>query len=127
MDGKNDDAVRELQQAVEINRDDIASHSILGYIYAQQGRLTEAVQENQQVVRLAPNDLNSHRNLAVLYQRLGMVTQAISEVQTALKLAPNDATLQELLKQLQPPQHAAGRRCPRRHRPEPQRHADAQK
>lgn len=101
LDNKQDDAVRELQQAVAINKDDVASHSILGYIYAQQGRIQEAVQENQEVVRLAPNDLNSHRNLAVLYQRLGMTTQAIAEVQTALKISPNDATLQDLLKQLQ--------------------------
>lgn len=97
-----EDSLAELQQAERLNKDDIATHSILGYIYAQQNRNAEALQQNLEVVRLSPNDVNSHRNLAILYQRLGMVTQAISEVQTAIKLAPTDASLQEMLKQLQP-------------------------
>ncbi len=97
-----EDSLAELQQAERLNKDDIATHSILGYIYAQQNRNAEALQQNLEVVRLSPNDVNSHRNLAILYQRLGMITQAISEVQTAIKLAPTDASLQEMLKQLQP-------------------------
>ena len=84
------EAAAAYSKALELDPNSVQAHSVLGYIYAQQGELEKAVEENLIVVQISPQDYSSHKNLTVLYHQLGQLDQALAEASVAKELAPQD-------------------------------------
>jgi protein O-mannosyl-transferase len=87
--GRLDEAIRELQEAVRLKPDDSDSRNNLGAALGRQGKLEEAISQFQQAVRLAPNDAGTHYNLGVALGMTGRQDQAIEQYREALRLRPD--------------------------------------
>lgn len=87
------------KQALALNPTQVAAHSALSYIYAQQGRLQEAESENLIVLAAIPGDLATLKNLAIIYRELKQYDKAIEYAQLAIESAqatPEDKELLQL-------------------------------
>jgi Flp pilus assembly protein TadD/mono/diheme cytochrome c family protein len=79
-----------LEQALK-QRDDADAHQLLGFIYAQSGKLADAQEQLKTVQLLRPHDSIPHRQLAQLYAQMGQLRDAINEQNDALAIDPNNA------------------------------------
>jgi len=86
--GKLDDAMVHLVQAVRINPQYATAHSNIGMVFLQQKRLEEAAAQFQETVRLTPSDATAQSNLGVVLSRTGRREEAILHFSEAVRLAP---------------------------------------
>jgi Flp pilus assembly protein TadD len=90
--GHTDEAVAELNRAIQLNQKEGIAHFNLGYIYLHQGRSEEAIQAFQKAgvltPRLAPE---VHNNLAIVYLQQGRKKEGFRELQRALEARPHYA------------------------------------
>ncbi|HOC56729.1 MAG TPA: tetratricopeptide repeat protein [Verrucomicrobiota bacterium] len=89
--GRAEEAVIHLQEALRLVPDYPGIHNNLGAALARQGRLDEAIPHLREAVRLAPGDAGAHCNLADALTWQGRLDEAIAEYQAAIKLNPNEA------------------------------------
>ncbi len=89
--GKLDEAVFHLQEALRLMPNYPGIENNLGTALARQGRLDEALPHLREAVRLAPGDAGAHCNLADALAWKGRLDEAIAEYQAAIKLNPNAA------------------------------------
>jgi Flp pilus assembly protein TadD len=68
-EGKFEEAVAKLQEALAVNEKYALAHSALAVINQKLGRHDEAVKHAQRVAELEPNDPFSYTALSVIYQR----------------------------------------------------------
>ena len=102
--GKNSEAVRANQTAVELSPQDAESHSNLGITLQELGRLEEAEVSHTQAIALKPDFAEAHCNLGITLQELGRIDEANASLTQAIALKPDFAeahnnlgiTLQEL-------------------------------
>ncbi len=74
--GKLEEAVAKLQQALELDPDFALAHAALSVFYSRLGKHQEAVKHGLRVCELEPNDPLSFTAMSVTYQRAGMIPEA---------------------------------------------------
>lgn len=99
--GRNQEAVADLEQAVEIKPDLYEAHHNLAIAYAQTCsptlQLDRAIAAAETAARLRPDEAAAHRLLGDLYHQAGRDDEAEQSVLAALERQPDDAVAQRLL------------------------------
>jgi len=86
--GRVDEAITQLQKALQINPSYAQAHNNLGNAFLQKGQLEEAMAHYQKGLEINPNDAEAHSNLGIVLFRIGQVDKAMAEFQTALDINP---------------------------------------
>lgn len=99
--GRLDEAVSDLEKAIELKPDLYEAHHNLALAYAQTCnpglRLDRAIAEAETAVRLRPDEAGTHRLLADLYHRVGREADAEAALKVAITRNPDDALSYQLL------------------------------
>jgi tetratricopeptide (TPR) repeat protein len=80
-----EDAMREFQQALEINKDDVAVRFYIGLVLLRQGKWGEAVEAYQDAATRSGARAAIFHNLAVALERTGRYAEALTALQDATK------------------------------------------
>jgi len=88
-DGKPQQAIEELQKAIEISPEYAKAYNLLGIIYASLGESQEAITYFQEAIELKPKYAEACSNLAAIYQSLGRYQEAITHYQKVVQEDPN--------------------------------------
>jgi tetratricopeptide (TPR) repeat protein len=94
--GYADHAIKEWQEAIDLNPELTAAHYNLGIAYADEGHSDLAITELREVVRLDPFDIDARRELAEIYLEAERSDAAINELRQILNIAPDDAAAHSL-------------------------------
>lgn len=78
-DGYDEEAIRLLKQAIEIQPELVEAHEALGVILSRHERYTEAIAMMEHVLTLQPEHVLAHTNLSVFYMKLGDKEKAEEE------------------------------------------------
>lgn len=89
--GRADEAITELQEAIRLRPAYAEAHSNLGAALGAKGQLDEAIGQLQETIRLKPDYAEAHNNLGVAFDRQGRVDEAVSHLQEAIRLKPASA------------------------------------
>ncbi len=92
--GKIDEAISQLEQALRLRPDDAVQHSNLGLALAQAGRVSEAIAHYEQALRIKPDYAKAHSNLGLALARVGKPQEAMEQFEQALRINPNLADAQ---------------------------------
>jgi tetratricopeptide (TPR) repeat protein len=87
-EGKLDEAIVELQAALQLDPEHPLAHANLGAIYANQGKTAEAVAEIEKSLERDPDNARAYSNLCHLYNLQGRTEQAMAACEQALSLDP---------------------------------------
>jgi tetratricopeptide (TPR) repeat protein len=87
--GRVEEAMADLQKALEINSNDLYAHNDLGEALLQMGRVAEAIAHFQRAMDIDPNFAAVHNNLGDAYLHTGRVKEAIVHLRRALEINPN--------------------------------------
>jgi len=90
--GKLEEAVAELRQAVDMASTYVVARSNLAYAYERQGRSDEAIAEYRKVLDLEPDNSVVRNNLGTLYSKVGRYEEAIREFEELLRRDPTNTT-----------------------------------
>lgn len=74
--GKLEEAIALLHQALELDPNFALAHSALAVYYGRLGRHEEAIRHGLKVVELEPNDPFSYTAMSVTFQRAGRIPEA---------------------------------------------------
>jgi cytochrome c-type biogenesis protein CcmH/NrfG len=86
--GKNLEAIRAYQQALQLKPEDAEIHNRLGDAYYYLGRLREAIDSYTEAARLRPDWAETFYNLAIAYSESGNPSMAASQARILQKLDP---------------------------------------
>ena len=89
--GRIEDAIAQLQNAVQLNPTNASLHNSLGAAYDRGTRLDDAMAQFDEAIKLDPTSVTAHKNRGLVLSRKGRSVEAIAEFETALKLKPDDA------------------------------------
>ncbi|RPJ60650.1 MAG: tetratricopeptide repeat protein [Acidobacteria bacterium] len=89
--GKYEEAVPEFRRALELNPEDVRSHSKLGIALAGIGRVDEAIAEYRKAMELDPDYADAYSKLGLALARLGRPHEARQQFEKALELFPDSA------------------------------------
>ena len=89
--GKLEEAIASLQQALRLKPDYAEAHNNLGVVLKDQGKLEEAVASLQQALRLQPDYAEAHHNLGLVLREQGNLEEAVASLQHTLRLKPDFA------------------------------------
>ena len=87
--GRYDEAIRQLQKALEIDPDLAVAHGNLGYALADRGQVDEAIAEFQTAMKIDPDDATTHYNLGLVLADRGQLDEAIAHFRKALEINPD--------------------------------------
>lgn len=90
QDGKKDEAVATLKQAIEANPELIMPRVLLGRIYKLQGDYKASAEQYEVLTRVDPYNIENHYQLGVDYQLIQRLRDAAASYRNAMKLDPND-------------------------------------
>jgi len=88
LQGRLEDARRELVTALALDPDNYEIHNNLGLVYKKWGAYDLAVREFAEVLKLNPEDPMAHYNLGNLFLAQGNIPEAIREYRIALERIP---------------------------------------
>jgi tetratricopeptide (TPR) repeat protein len=88
--GDRDGAIKEWQEAIDIDPDLAAAHFNLGIAYADEDETELAIHELREALRLEPFDVQARRELADLYLEQDRLEDAVHQLHQALTVAPSD-------------------------------------
>jgi len=86
---KYDEAIADLQQAVQILPNHLGAHAMLAETYAAAGKTEEALASYTKAVELFPNNPLVFNNRGMFLQQQGRVTEAITDFTRTLEVDPN--------------------------------------
>lgn len=89
-EGQYEEAIKEMETAIEINPDYFTAYELLGQIYAMKGQREKAKEMFNRSIQLSPYNTPSHRGLARIYFDEGSLEDARMELIKVLKLSPSD-------------------------------------
>jgi Flp pilus assembly protein TadD len=95
--GRLDDAVRELREAVRLGPARATAHTTLGAALQAQGRTGEALREFRSAVRVDPAYASAHYNLGQVYLARDRPEEALPHYREAARLAPDDPEIRAQL------------------------------
>ena len=84
--GKNQEAIRAYQQALQLKHTDAEIHNKLGDAYYYAGRLREAIDSYTEAARLRPDWAETFYNLAIAYSESGNPSMAATQARILQKL-----------------------------------------
>jgi tetratricopeptide (TPR) repeat protein len=90
--GKNSDAIRAYQHALELKPNSEEIHNKLGDAYYYAGRMLDAIASYSRAANIRPDSADAHYNLAIAYFESGNESQALGEAKILRQL---DAKLYE--------------------------------
>jgi hypothetical protein len=96
-EGRTDEAVRLLQQAVAADPRDQRAYSVLGAAHMQRGEYEDAVSTFEKARSIRPDAAHIHFNLGLACQRAGHLEQAIAAFQAAAEVDPTYDKAKEAL------------------------------
>ena len=99
MQGRTDQAVRELEPLTRQLPTFVSGHNALGMAYALKGNLTGARQEFNTALKLSPKSIDAIAGLTALDLSEHRTADARTRVEAQIKQSPNDATSQVLAAQ----------------------------
>ncbi|MFQ5543367.1 MAG: tetratricopeptide repeat protein [Nitrospiria bacterium] len=85
---KYKDAVRELNNALNVNPTIVVVHNLLGEVYSKLNEPQKAISAYREAIRITPDDINAHYNLACVYRKNGSEALAEEEFNKVLALSP---------------------------------------
>jgi tetratricopeptide (TPR) repeat protein len=91
-EGKPEQALQLLSEALQMNPADEDVHYDLGLTFARLGKLENARQHYEEALRLYPQYVEAHNNLGNLLMRQGRSAEAIEHFETAIKIMPDYAS-----------------------------------
>jgi tetratricopeptide (TPR) repeat protein len=97
LEGKLDEALVHVQQALRINPGTARPHNLCASILEQQGRLADALIHYQIASHLSPTWALAHLGAGRVLAALGRREQAIPSLRQALRLSPGDPEASALL------------------------------
>ncbi len=86
--GANEEAIAELQQALEEEPDAIAVRSLLGVTLVNAGRHSEAIVQLERILRTKPDSVEDLDHLGVALFNAGRMSEAIGRLEQATRLKP---------------------------------------
>jgi len=86
--GKSEDAIKQLQTAIDLDKKNVGAYFNLGLVYNDQERYDDALKQSNKVVELAPRDYKGHLLEGMVYRKLKMYDEALVSLQEADKLMP---------------------------------------
>ena len=89
--GNADEAVKQVQTALDINPNYVDARNNLGMILAQSGQLDDAIAQYRRAVEIYPNFAVGHYNLGVALFQRGHLDEAITQYQKAIESRPTYA------------------------------------
>ena len=84
-------AIREYEQALQIEPNSAETYNNLGISLSRLGRMPEAIQHYRRALLLSPAFPQAHDNLGTALQQIGSTPEAIQHFQQALQLKPDFA------------------------------------
>jgi len=90
-EGKLDDAILVLHEAVHFNPYDSVSYNNLGHAYMTKGDFTNAILALTEAVRLNPEDYSAYDVRGITYSKQGAFDKAISDFSKAINICPTNA------------------------------------
>jgi len=93
LKGDNDQAVKELNQVLAIDKKYSAAYYNLGLVYSDEGRANDALEMFQKTVELSPQDHKGHLQKGILYREMKMYKEAVESLETANKILPGNANV----------------------------------
>jgi tetratricopeptide (TPR) repeat protein len=90
-EGKVDEAIPHLQQALQLNPNYAEARNNLGNALFQKGEVDDAITQIQQALELKPNFAEAHFNFGNALLQKGEVNEAITHFQYALQIKPDYA------------------------------------
>lgn len=97
--GRHQEAIAEMQRALDLDPLSLVINTDLGYAYFLAGQDDAALRQYQKVLALDPNFVPAHYDLMLYYQARGMYGQEVHELETDQSLIGN-VQLAESIKQL---------------------------
>ena len=88
--GRMDEALREYQEVLNLQPDDVNTRNGLASLLLRLGRVDEAISQFQETVRHKPDFAEARNNLAYAFRGQGRLDEAAAEYREALKLNPAD-------------------------------------
>jgi tetratricopeptide (TPR) repeat protein len=95
--GRYEDAIPELEQAIQLNRRFPEAHNNLGVTLFKLKRLDQAITQYQLALSLRPEYALAHRNLGEALGASGKPAEAIAHLRRALELQPTSPEAHESL------------------------------
>ncbi len=89
MQGRLEEAKRELNLALALDPMNFELHNNLGIVYKQLGAFDDAVREYTTVLKLSPDDVMVHYNLGNVFLAQGRIPEATREFEMAAALIPD--------------------------------------
>ena len=90
MQGRVDEAIPHLQEALRLEPAHPEAHSNLGVALARRGRVVEAIAHYREALRLDSSQTQAYSNLGNALLSQGNITEAIARFNDALMIAPSD-------------------------------------
>jgi Flp pilus assembly protein TadD len=84
--GKLDEAIQQLQEAVRVNAASAEAHYSLGFALGKKGQTDEAIRQFEEALRLKPDYPEAHNNLGIALGKNGQTDEAIRQFQEATRL-----------------------------------------
>ncbi|MCB7129443.1 MAG: tetratricopeptide repeat protein, partial [Candidatus Brocadiales bacterium] len=81
QEGRLDEAIFNLQEALAINQGLVEAHMLLGRIYQEKGMMQEAISEYQQIISLNPEYADAHKEFAEALKTVGLYSMAERETE----------------------------------------------
>lgn len=88
--GDTDKAIRQLEQNIAIDADDLEAHLLLGELYLETGDHPGAERTAERALLIQPFSAPTHERLAELYERRAAFTLATRERRAVVELDPED-------------------------------------
>jgi Flp pilus assembly protein TadD len=86
--GKADEALRHLSEAVRLRPNYAAAHNNLGIVLASQGKSAEAMAQYSEAIRLIPDYAAAHNNLGLVLAGQGKTEEAVAHYAEAVRIDP---------------------------------------
>jgi tetratricopeptide (TPR) repeat protein len=90
MQGRVDEAIPELREALRLEPSHAEAHSNLGVALARRGQIAEAIEHHREALHLDPRQTQAYSNLGNALLAQGRVSEAIAQFEAALAIAPSD-------------------------------------
>ncbi|WP_066065455.1 tetratricopeptide repeat protein [Neobacillus soli] len=88
LKGQNDDAVKQLLIAIDLDKKNVGAYFNLGLVYNDQKRYDDALKQSKKAVELAPRDYKGRLLEGMVYRNLKMYKEALASLEEANKLMP---------------------------------------
>ncbi len=89
--------VRQCEEIIKVNPDDVAAYDVLGLAYAKQGKLDNAIEQFAKAIEKNPGATDIHLKLAKVYLLKGTYNDAIKVLDNLISLNPESLQAYSLL------------------------------